>query len=75
MTYIFGYGSLMWNPRFPYIKAYKNTVLLGYHREYNKKSVREWGTEENPAPTLGLEEDGECVLIQPDDVPLGAKLY
>lgn len=30
-------------------------VLLGYQRSFNKGSVRNWGTEASPGPTLGLE--------------------
>lgn len=35
-------------------------VLKGYHRDFNKKSVRNWGTNDSPAPVLGLEDGGEC---------------
>jgi len=57
--WIFGYGSLMWDgweQQFDGKKVGK-AVLEGYRRAFNKKSVTNWGTEENPCPTLGLERD------------------
>lgn len=60
MPWIFAYGSLMWNTDFDIEERVKGT-LDGYHREFNKKSTRGWGTRDAPAPVLGLEEDGRCV--------------
>ncbi len=43
-----------WEDRFGG-SAVGQATLLGYHRSFNKKSTTNWGTTENPAPTLGLE--------------------
>lgn len=60
MPWIFAYGSLMWDSDFDIEERVKG-VLDGYHREFNKKSTRGWGTRDAPAPVLGLEEGGQCV--------------
>lgn len=57
MPWIFAYGSLMWRPCFTYEEKTTGT-LHGYHRDFNKASIKRWGTPENPAPTLGLEKGG-----------------
>jgi cation transport protein ChaC len=63
--WVFGYGSLMWDGwESPLGGSRVNRALLvGYRRSFNKKSVRNWGTPEVPAPTLGLEPDqnANCV--------------
>jgi len=62
---VFGYGSLMWDGwemQFQGICVGK-AILKGYHRSFNKKSTRNWGTTDVPCPTLGLEKSNgeECV--------------
>lgn len=57
MPWIFTYGSLMWRPCFSYEEKQKGT-LHGYRRDFNKASVKRWGTPGEPAPTLGLETGG-----------------
>lgn len=55
--WVFGYGSLMldgWEAKFQGINQGK-ARLRGYHRAFNKKSTRNWGTKDAPCPTLGLE--------------------
>ena len=55
--WVFGYGSLMWDGwehRLDGIRR-DRAKLINYHRAFNKKSVRNWGTRDNPGPTLGLE--------------------
>ena len=59
MTWVFVYGSLMWDWDLDYVER-SEAVLEGYHREFNKKSVRNWGTRDSSAHVLGLEEGGEC---------------
>jgi len=63
--WIFVYGSLMWdyNDIKEYILSMKKATLVGFHRDFNKKSTRNWGTKENPAPTLGLKRGGYCIGI------------
>lgn len=78
MALIFGYGSLMWNPGFRFLRKFDGVELIGYHREFNKKSTTNWGTPGLPAPTLGLEKGGACVgvafEISDEDYP-GVKAY
>jgi glutathione-specific gamma-glutamylcyclotransferase len=57
--WVFGYGSLMWNPEFEY--ADKQLVLLrGYHRSLCVSSTRHRGTPEAPGLVLGLAPGGAC---------------
>jgi cation transport protein ChaC len=57
--WIFGYGSLIWDgwenksERRCVRKAWAD--LRGWRRVFNKKSVRNWGTQSTPCPTLNLE--------------------
>lgn len=59
MSWIFVYGSLIWDLPFEYEERAK-AVLEGYHRDFNKKSTRNWGTPGSPGPVLGLEPGDEC---------------
>jgi cation transport protein ChaC len=56
--WIFGYGSLMsdgWEKRFAARQRLWGD-LPGYRRAFNKKSVKNWGTNEAPGLTLNLEQ-------------------
>ncbi len=57
--WIFGYGSLMWNPGFPYAKAAPGLVR-GYHRCFCIYSHRYRGTLDRPGLVLGLDRGGSC---------------
>lgn len=57
--WIFGYGSLMWDPRFEYVRA-APALLRGYHRAFCVYSVRFRGTPERPGLVLGLDRGGAC---------------
>ncbi|MDP2239549.1 MAG: gamma-glutamylcyclotransferase [Burkholderiales bacterium] len=57
--WIFGYGSLMWNPGFPYIRS-GSALLRGYHRTFCIYSDRYRGTPEQPGLVLGLNRGGAC---------------
>jgi len=59
MPWIFAYGSLMWDFDLEYEERVEG-LLDGYHRSFNKKSTRNWGTRETPGPVLGLDPGGEC---------------
>src|SRR6185369_16846687 len=50
---VFGYGSLMWKPDFPYIDIVPAS-LHGYHRAFCIHSTHYRGTRENPGLVLGL---------------------
>lgn len=58
-TWIFGYGSLMWNPGFDYV-AREPALLHGYHRAFCIYSRRYRGTTERPGLVLGLQPGGSC---------------
>lgn len=57
--WVFGYGSLMWDGWERQFDGEKidGAVLAGYRRAFNKKSVTNWGRDDTPCPTLGLEND------------------
>lgn len=57
--WVFGYGSLMWNPEFPYIES-RPALLDGYHRRFCVYSYQFRGTPERPGLVLGLDEGGSC---------------
>jgi len=57
--WVFGYGSLMWNPGFSYQKS-APALLRGYHRAFCIYSHRHRGTPEQPGLVLGLNRGGAC---------------
>jgi glutathione-specific gamma-glutamylcyclotransferase len=57
--WIFGYGSLMWNPEFEYDVRHVATVH-GYHRKFCLWSRINRGTPDNPGLVLTLEPGGSC---------------
>lgn len=58
-VWIFGYGSLMWNPGFAYCEA-RSALLRGYHRSFCVYSTKYRGTPERPGLVLGLDRGGAC---------------
>jgi glutathione-specific gamma-glutamylcyclotransferase len=63
--WVFGYGSLMWDDWEKQFdgQKYDKALLKDFQRDFNKKSIRNWGTRELPGPTLGLESlrGSECI--------------
>lgn len=52
--WVFGYGSLMWNPGFAHSER-QVAVLAGYHRSFCMWSIHYRGTVENPGLVLALD--------------------
>jgi glutathione-specific gamma-glutamylcyclotransferase len=57
--WVFGYGSLMWNPGFPYLRR-ETAELAGFHRELCVYSFHYRGTPENMGLVFGLAPGGQC---------------
>jgi cation transport protein ChaC len=57
--WIFGYGSLMWNPGFPHCE-HEAALLHGWHRSFCVYSHNYRGTPEKPGLVLGLDRGGSC---------------
>lgn len=57
--WVFAYGSLMWNPAFPYVQS-ASALLRGYHRSFCIWSARYRGTPQQPGLVLGLDRGGAC---------------
>ena len=58
-VWLFGYGSLMWNPIIHYVE-WRAGHIFGYHRSYCLRTGMGRGTPERPGLTLGLESGGSC---------------
>ena len=54
--WVFGYGSLLWNPGFRYSKK-EIARLDGYKRSFSMRSIHHRGTAENPGLVLALNVD------------------
>ena len=52
--WVFGYGSLVWNPGFPFVESHL-AVLDGYHRSFCMWSIHHRGTREKPGLVLALD--------------------
>jgi cation transport protein ChaC len=57
--WVFGYGSLMWDPGFPYVE-WASGLVYGYHRALCIYSSRWRGTPAQPGLVLGLDRGGAC---------------
>ncbi|MDE0942451.1 MAG: gamma-glutamylcyclotransferase [Alphaproteobacteria bacterium] len=58
--WVFGYGSLMWQPDFPYIER-RAGLLRGWHRAHALRSTLAWGSTDRPGLILTLLSGGECL--------------
>ena len=59
--WVFGYGSLVWNPGFAW-SSRQVARLAGYRRSFCMRSIHHRGTPENPGLVLALDAaaDAEC---------------
>jgi cation transport protein ChaC len=60
--YVFGYGSLIWNPGFAFVSS-ERALLRGAHRSLSVYSHRHRGTAERPGLVFGLSRGGSCVGV------------
>lgn len=57
--WVFAYGSLLWNPLFPFEES-RPATLSGRHRRFCLWSVASRGTIKQPGLVLGLDRGGSC---------------
>lgn len=57
--WVFAYGSLLWNPLFPFAEA-RPATLRGKHRRFCLWSLASRGTVKAPGLVLGLDQGGSC---------------
>ena len=57
--WVFGYGSLLWNPGFDVAEQVK-ARLTGYARSFCMRSIHHRGTDEAPGLVLALDEASEA---------------
>ena len=58
-VWVFGYGSLIWNPAFHFVEK-RTARIHGYHRRFCLWTQLGRGNAENPGLMLGLEHGGAC---------------
>jgi len=58
-VWLFGYGSLIWNPTIEFVERTTGTVY-GYHRKFCLETRLGRGTPECPGLVLGLDRGGCC---------------
>jgi cation transport protein ChaC len=60
--WVFAYGSLLWNPLFPFAEA-RPATLRGLHRRFCLYSMASRGTRETPGLVLALDRGGACTGV------------
>ena len=60
--WVFAYGSLLWNPLFPFAES-RPATLRGLHRRFCLYSLASRGTPEQPGLVLGLDRGGACTGV------------
>lgn len=60
--WVFGYGSLLWNPGFEVAESVIAT-LPGYARSFCMRSIHHRGTEEHPGLVLALDQQADQACV------------
>lgn len=68
--WIFGYGSLLWDPGFHFAERVP-AGLAGWHRRFSLRSLMSWGSHETPGVAAALHRGGRTLgaafrIAQPD---------
>ncbi|MEZ5661184.1 MAG: gamma-glutamylcyclotransferase [Burkholderiaceae bacterium] len=58
-VFVFGYGSLMWNPALEIVRSC-HAILHGYSRRFCLKLMRGRGSPDKPGVMLALDRGGSC---------------
>jgi cation transport protein ChaC len=61
-VWVFGYGSLIWNPLLHFAEK-RNAKIYGLHRSFCLWSRVNRGTPEAPGLVLGLDQGGDCAGV------------
>jgi len=61
-VWLFGYGSLIWNPILHHVER-RTARIKGWHRSFCLSSLVGRGSSANPGLVLGLEAGGECTGV------------
>jgi cation transport protein ChaC len=61
-VWLFGYGSLIWNPILHFVER-RTSHIKGWHRSFCLSSLVVRGSTDNPGLVLGLEAGGECTGV------------
>jgi glutathione-specific gamma-glutamylcyclotransferase len=60
--WVFGYGSLIWNPEVDFESSHIGKVY-GRHRNFCVRSTKYRGTSASPGVVLGLDTGGSCIGV------------
>ncbi len=58
-VWVFGYGSLIWNPAFHFVER-RTGLIHGWHRRFCLWTALGRGTPDRPGLVLGLDRGGTC---------------
>jgi cation transport protein ChaC len=61
-TWVFGYGSLMWNPAFHYAER-RTARIYGFHRQFCLWARGGRGSPDRPGLMLSIEAGGSCTGV------------
>ncbi|HEX5093250.1 MAG TPA: gamma-glutamylcyclotransferase [Burkholderiales bacterium] len=71
-VWIFGFGSLMWNPAFRFVER-RTARIHGFHREFCLWARAGRGSPERPGLMLSLEPGGSCIGVAYRIAPRAAR--